>query len=128
MFYSDYCEKKVIVGIYQCIVHTRLLYGIETWAISRQLLKMMEFFHRSCMRCLTGDFIRKMPDGEWISKYGGSNEESKPEINHGIHQSTKRASCKIFIYWEYPSDGSYGFFKYRCFGGAGYLVETIPDS
>ena len=57
---------KVIVGIYQCIVHARLLYRSETWVMSRQLLKMMELFHRSCVRCLTGDFIRKMPDGEWI--------------------------------------------------------------
>ena len=30
---------KVIVGIYQCIIQTRLLYGSETWVISRQLLR-----------------------------------------------------------------------------------------
>jgi hypothetical protein len=26
----------------------------------------MEIFHRKCVTCLTGDFIRKLPDGDWI--------------------------------------------------------------
>ena len=57
---------KVAVSIYRSIIQSRLLYGSETWVVSARIILMMETFHRRCWRFLTGDFICKLPCGEWI--------------------------------------------------------------
>lgn len=90
---------KVIVGIYQCIIQTRLLYGSETWVISRQLLKMMETFHKRCLRCLAGDFIRKVSDDEWI--YPSTVEVMKKtglkSIKEYINERRKQVEKHLFV-------------------------------
>ena len=56
---------KLVVSVYQAIVCQQLLFGSETWILSNQRHKMLESFHRRCVRFLTGDFIKKLPNGDW---------------------------------------------------------------
>ena len=56
---------KLVVSVYQAIVCQQLLFGSETWILSNQQHKMLESFHRRCVRFLTGDYITKLPNGEW---------------------------------------------------------------
>ena len=58
----------------------------------------MELFHRSCVRCLTGEFIRKMPDGEWI--YPSTEEVMKKanlkSIMEYINQRREQVAKYLF--------------------------------
>ena len=58
-------NTKVVASIYRSIIQSRLLYGSETWVIPSRLLRMLETFHRRCIRFLTRDFIRKTTTGDW---------------------------------------------------------------
>ena len=58
-------NTKVVASIYRSIIQSRLLYGSETWVIPSRLLRMLETFHRRCIRFLTRDFIRKTATGDW---------------------------------------------------------------
>ena len=77
---------------------------------------------------LTGDFIRKIPDGEWIYRSTtctGSTEEVMKKANlksikEDINQRSEQVANYLFT-------GSTPM-TVRCFSGTGYLVETIPDS
>jgi Reverse transcriptase (RNA-dependent DNA polymerase) len=57
---------KTVSQIYRSIVLSRLLFGSETWIMSPRTIMILEVFHRRCMRFLTGDFIRPLPNGDWI--------------------------------------------------------------
>ena len=57
---------KIVVAIYRSIVQNRLLYASETWVLPPRLLRILETFHRKCIRFLTREFIRKTETGEWI--------------------------------------------------------------
>ena len=59
-------DVKIVTSIYRSIVLSQLLYGSETWVVSPKLIRILEVFHRRCMRFLTGDYIRQLPNGDWI--------------------------------------------------------------
>ena len=59
----------------------------------------MELFHRRCLRCLAGDFIHKLPDGEWI--YPSTIEVMKTtglkSIKEHINQQRKQVEKHLFL-------------------------------
>ena len=59
---------KVVTSIYCTVIQAQLpvLYGSETWVVSNRILRMLDTFHRRCAQFLTRDFIRRLPDGDWV--------------------------------------------------------------
>jgi hypothetical protein len=50
---------------YLAIVQAQLLYGSETWVISKRAVKRLESFHNRCARTIAHRPIRRLPDGTW---------------------------------------------------------------
>ena len=51
---------------YLAIVQAKLLYGSETWVLSKRDLDRLESFHARCARTLANQPIRRLPDGTWL--------------------------------------------------------------
>ena len=90
-------NSRVSGYFYKAIVQAVLLYGSETWVISRSQLKMLEVFHRRVARYLCRKHIRKLADGTW---------ECPPTVEvldeaglHSIHEyiSRRRETVMRFI-------------------------------
>ena len=60
---------RVMGYFYKTIVQAVLLYGSETWALSRRMLKLLESFHHHCARCLTGRHIRPITSPQGITTW-----------------------------------------------------------
>jgi hypothetical protein len=90
---------KTVVSVYQSIIQSRLLYASETWVVPAQLLKVMEIFHRKCVRCLTGDCIRKLPDGDWIypSTVETMEKAKLKSIKEYIQDRQKQVEKHLFV-------------------------------
>jgi RNA polymerase-binding transcription factor DksA len=60
---------KSMGKFYLAVVQSVLLYGSETWVLSKKMKGMLESFHHGCARQMTRRFIRPDPenDGEWIA-------------------------------------------------------------
>ena len=50
---------------YLAIVQAKLLYGSESWVLSKCLLTRLERFHAKCARILAHHTIHHLPDGTW---------------------------------------------------------------
>ena len=50
----DNATPQISAIFYRAIVETVLLYGSETWAITRPMLNTLESFHKKCLRRLVG--------------------------------------------------------------------------
>jgi exonuclease III len=62
-------RAKTFVRFYKAIILNVLLYGSETWRVSKQCLDSLEAFHNKCVRTMSGQpFKRTVVDGEaqWI--------------------------------------------------------------
>jgi hypothetical protein len=62
-------KTKTFVRFYEAIILNVLLYGSETWKVSRQALDSLESFHKKCVRTISGQPIRReVVDGKvhWI--------------------------------------------------------------
>ena len=58
-------NAKIMGIFYKTIVQSILLYGSETWVISKQMLRMLRSFHRRCARFITGKHIWQDKEGNW---------------------------------------------------------------
>ena len=47
------------------VVQTILLYGADSWTITKRNMKRLEAFHHRAVRYMTGQHIRKNADGSW---------------------------------------------------------------
>ena len=52
-------------AIYKAILHSVLLYGRKSWAVTGDILKVLEGFHNWLERQLTGMTVRRTTRGEW---------------------------------------------------------------
>ena len=58
-------DHRIAGYFYKVVVQTVLLYGSESWVISKTRLRMLESFHRRVARYLCRRHIRKLEDGTW---------------------------------------------------------------
>ena len=58
-------NPKVMAAFYKTIVQSVLLYGSESWVLTRQLEGRLESFHRRCARFVVGEHIHQNKDGSW---------------------------------------------------------------
>ena len=66
MLIQDGVEPKTMAVFYRTVVLSVLLYGSESWVLTKDLLRRLRSFHRWCCRGLARDFIRQDENGEWI--------------------------------------------------------------
>jgi hypothetical protein len=59
---ADHC---VMGHFYLAVVQAQLLYGSETWVISKRTVKRLESFHNRCARTIAHRPIRRLPHGTW---------------------------------------------------------------
>jgi len=58
--------NPMAMGIFhKVIVQTVLLYGSESWVISKDQMRQLRSFHQRCPRYITRRHIRENPDGTW---------------------------------------------------------------
>jgi hypothetical protein len=66
---SEGAAPKVMATFYNTIVQSVLLYGAESWVLSKTVESKLKGFHRRCARYITGQHIRPNDpddlDGEW---------------------------------------------------------------
>jgi len=53
---------------YLAAVQSILLYGSETWTLTKQQLHLLDTFHHHCACHITQQHIRPLPDGTWITR------------------------------------------------------------
>ena len=58
-------SAKCMAKFYITVVQAVLLYGADSWTISRKNEKKLVSFHRRAARYLTNSHIRKLENGEW---------------------------------------------------------------
>jgi len=69
---ADGCSPKVMGYFYKTLAMTVLLYGSESWVISKRLERRLNSFHLRCSRHMCHRHIRQLPTGEW--DYPSSSE------------------------------------------------------
>jgi hypothetical protein len=66
---SEDASPKVMGTFYKTIVQSVLIYGSESWVLTKPMIRKLASFHRRCARHITGMLIRpndpNNPDGEW---------------------------------------------------------------
>lgn len=63
---TDEADPKTMATFYRTVVLYVLLYGSESWVLTKDMIRQLRSFHRRCCRGLTGEFIHQDEDGEWI--------------------------------------------------------------
>jgi hypothetical protein len=59
-------NPQTMATFYKAIVQSTLLYGAESWALTKRMMQNLRSFHRRCARHITGRNIRQdMETGEW---------------------------------------------------------------
>jgi hypothetical protein len=69
---KENANPKSMATFYKAIVQSVLLYGSESWVLTKRMLLSLESFHRRCARFITGRHIIENADGTWT--YPGSAE------------------------------------------------------
>ncbi len=62
---KESAKPRVMASFYKAIIQSVLLYGAESWVISKRTLSKLWSFHRRCARYITGMHIRENSDGSW---------------------------------------------------------------
>jgi hypothetical protein len=63
----EQANPRVMATFYKAIIQSVLLYGAETWVLTKRMMQPLRSFHRRCARHLTGRFIKlDATTGEWI--------------------------------------------------------------
>jgi hypothetical protein len=58
-------KPKTMAKFYMAIVQAVLLFGSETWALTKEMEGRLNAFHHRCVRHLTHRHIQQKPDGTW---------------------------------------------------------------
>jgi hypothetical protein len=64
---SQGAYPKVMATFYKAIVESVLLYGAETWVLSKELERKLQSFHHRCARYISREHIRKDDHDQWIA-------------------------------------------------------------
>jgi hypothetical protein len=81
---------------YKVIVQSVLLYGSESWVITKSKMVQLRSFHRRCARYITRTHIRQEEDGTWIhpSSEGILKEAGLDSIEEYIQK--RRGTVEVF--------------------------------
>ena len=58
-------NAKMMARFYMTVVQAVLLYGVDSWTVTKANMKRLEAFHHRAVRYMTGKHIRKRVDGSW---------------------------------------------------------------
>lgn len=58
-------DIHVMTCFYLAVVQAKLLFGSETWVLSKRLMQRLESFHARCARGIAHRPIRHNPDNTW---------------------------------------------------------------
>ena len=58
-------NPKIMASFYKAVVQSILLYGSESWVLTKIMWQKLTSFHHRCARFMTGRHIRKLPDDTW---------------------------------------------------------------
>jgi hypothetical protein len=61
----DTADHHVMGRFYLAVVQAQLLYGSETWVISKRAVKPLESFQNRCAHTIAHHPICRLPDGTW---------------------------------------------------------------
>jgi hypothetical protein len=89
--------NPMAMGIfYKVIVQSVLLYGSESWVITKSKMVQLRSFHRRCARYITRTHIRQEEDGTWIhpSSEGILKEAGLDSIEEYIQK--RRDTVEVF--------------------------------
>ena len=89
-------NKRVAGYFYKVVVQTVLLYGSESWVISKRQLRVLESFHRRVARYLCRRHTRRREDGTW--EYPSSKEVLEEAGLQSIQEYIHRRRDTIFRY------------------------------
>jgi hypothetical protein len=62
---SQRAGSKVMASIYRAVVQAVLLYGAESWVLTKAMEQTLQTFHHRCARYITGQHIHQNLDGTW---------------------------------------------------------------
>jgi hypothetical protein len=63
---SEGASPRAMGSFYKVVVQSVLLYGSESWVLSKAMMKKLKSFHNRIARFLTGRHIRQNGDGVWV--------------------------------------------------------------
>jgi len=61
----DGANAHTMAHFYLAVVQAKLLFGSETWVLTKRTLERLERFHARCARCIAHRPIRRLSDGSW---------------------------------------------------------------
>jgi len=63
----QHASIRAMGRFYLAAVQSILLYGSETWTLTKRQIHLLDTFHHHCARHITQQHIRPLPDGTWIT-------------------------------------------------------------
>jgi hypothetical protein len=63
---QEKAPSELSARFYLVIVSAILLYGSETWVVTKRIEDLLTSFHNRCARTIGKTFIRKTGDDEWV--------------------------------------------------------------
>ena len=83
--------------IYLAVVQAVLLYGSESWTITRRNMGKLESFHKRAVRHMTGVHIRKCLDGTWVFPEHGPLFEKCRLLPIGTYIARRRSTLRGYL-------------------------------
>ena len=89
-------DARVKGYFYKAIVQAVLLYGSESWCMTKAMIKKFKSFHLRVARYLSGKHIRPLEDGTWL--YPVSEEILEETGLFSIEQYIETRRATVFKY------------------------------
>jgi hypothetical protein len=88
---------RIMATFYKVIVQSVLLYGAETWVLSKFMMAKLQSFHHMCARFITGQHIKLIGE-EWV--YPRTEEVLKNATLLTIEEyiSKRRNTVKTYVF------------------------------
>ena len=102
-------SAKTMAKFYLAVVQSVLLYGTDSWTITKRNWGCLKCFHSQVLRYMTGKHIRKAADGTW----------SYP--NHNLLEQ----ECKLFLIQTYVERRRGTLWKYLQENPEELLAEVV---
>ena len=124
---NERAEPEIMVRFYITVVMALLLYGAESWTVSKFNMNRLNSFHNRAVRYLTRSHIRMLDDGRWeypdhkklrdkckveeMSTYIGRRrktlrtflEKERPKLWEEMQNTRAPArDVKKILWWEQP--------------------------
>jgi hypothetical protein len=90
-------SSELSARFYLVVVSAVLLYGAETWVVTKRVEDLLTSFHNRCARTIARTFIRKTGEDEWV--YPSVAETLKKANLHPLlhYLNKRRANFKRYV-------------------------------